>query len=192
MHLIKLCIFILLACPFGCRAACDFSYDKEAFFKLKSYEFDQNPNKGWRLLAKQDGCKKEAADLISAYLLRRPDNKNARTLRWHEGQMRALVGDYSRAIQLFSTSYNEPPQPFGWNFYVAASIAFLEGDRETFLAERDALAKLPKPDAPLWPIKDAQGNAMEMPWPMNMHIVDNLLKCFGRPYSEAYGGVCVQ
>lgn len=180
-------LIVLFFAPQG-WGACNFDYDAESFLTLKSFEFDQNPETGWRLLAKQDGCKKAAAELISNYQLRHPDNKNARILRWHEGQLRAFSGDYTRAIALFSTTYNKPPKPFGWNFYVDASIAFLEGDRTALLQSKKALAALPTPKPPLWPLKDAKGNIMNISWPMNMHVVNNLLKCFSKPYHDAYSG----
>ncbi len=56
----------------------------------------------------------------------------------------------------------------GWNNYARASIAFLQQDFETLKAERDLLAA-----------RDMRG--------LNTSAVDGLIRCFDRPYLEAYG-----
>lgn len=158
--------------PVDCR------YDREALLAMGYADFDQSPH-GWRSLAQ--GCDAEAADLIRDWRLA---HKTADTiLYWHEGQARAMAGQTGQAIELFRQS-REQVDPFGWNAYVDGSIAFLRRDRDTLLAAHDELAALPVPED--WPPVSTDGKRLDVDWPMNLTILDGFLRCWDRPYNEAY------
>ncbi|MEM1246425.1 MAG: hypothetical protein AAGK22_08635 [Acidobacteriota bacterium] len=44
----------------------------------------------------------------------------------------------------------------------------------------------------MWTIVAAvlEQHGFEMQWPPNLDVVDGLLRCFDRPYAEAYGASC--
>jgi hypothetical protein len=158
-------------------------FDREKMLALDQDAFDQDMNGGWRKLGNVPQCQAVAADLIRDY---RVHHKNeASILYWHEGQMRASIGQKVEAIALFEKSRHVPDNGTGWNQYVDATVAFLRGDRKAFDAARNELVALPKPAD--WDTKTPDGTPV--PWPMNLGVVDGLGKCFDRPYSEAYG-VC--
>jgi hypothetical protein len=160
------------------------TYDHDAMLELDQVAFDQDMAGGWRLLASEPGCEAVAADLIRDY--REHHDSSATILLWHEGQMRASAGQTESAIELFSASYGEGEDPIGWNLYVDASIAFLEGDRERLEAVRADKAGLPEPDD--YELRDADGNPVDLPWPPNLPAVDRLLDCFEEDYATAYQG----
>jgi hypothetical protein len=146
--------------------------------------FDQDLDGGWRRVAAMPHCREAAADLIEEYRSRRDDHDI--TLIFHEAQVRAGVGQTERAIALFEQSRKNPERDrFGWNHYVEATIAFLKQDRQALERSRDALAGLEAPED-FRPV-DQDGNEMDISWPPNLEVVDGFLKCFGRPYSAAYG-----
>ena len=158
---------------------CD--YDRTAMLALDQRAFDQDMEGGWRRLARDPACRIAAADLIRAY--REAHGPGGGILYWHEGQLRAGAGQTEAAIALFHQSRN-PDDPFGWDHYVDASIAFLRRDRAALLAARDALARLPRPSD--FEPRDPQGRPIQLAWPPNLNVVDALVACFGRPYEEAY------
>lgn len=160
-------------------------YDRTAMLALDQQAFDQDMDGGWRALAARPGCTLAAADLIRDY--RRAHGSDAGILYWHEGQLRANAGQTGQAIELFERS-RKADDPFGWNPYVDASIAFLRGDRPALLAARDALARLPRP-ADFAP-RDQNGEPIEIRWPPNLQVVDRLIACFGQGYRIAYSGSC--
>jgi len=156
--------------------------DNRAMMDLGYAAFDQDPENGWRALARRPGCDARAADLVRDY--RDQVQRRMTILYWHEGQLRAGLGQAEEAIRLFEQS-RKPDDQFGWNPYVDATIAFLRGDRGALAAARERLAALPKP---------ADFEERTLPggfrtsWPLNLQVVDGLVRCFGRPYREAYGG----
>lgn len=163
-------------------AECDF--DRDILLSLSQHEFDQNPDNGWRLLAKQPDCEAQAADLIAAF--REKHQSSDGILFWHEGQLRATINQTEQALQLFSQSRKPAGQDiFGWNLYVDATIAFLRQDKASLLQARESLARLPKP-ADL-NLSDDKGNPVDIPWPLNLDVVDRLVACFGQSYTTAYG-----
>ena len=162
------------------------AYDRQQMLALDLRAFDQDMDGGWRALSRREGCTLAAADLIRDY--RHSRRLSDTILYWHEGQLRASAGQTEPAIALFEQSRKNPDDGFGWNSYVDATIAFLRRDRPALLAARDALARLPMP-AGFAPV-DTEGRPLQIRWPMNMDIVDAFVACFGRSYSEAYGGAC--
>ncbi len=161
------------------------AYDRAAMLMLGQQAFDQDPNGGWRALSVRSGCTLAAADLIRDYRDSHPDDPGI--LYWHEGQLRANAGQTEQAIALFDRS-RKTDDPFGWNLYVDASIAFLRGDRPALDAARGALARLPRPDG--FDPRDGNGRPIEIRWPPNLHVVDGFIACFGHTYREAYARRC--
>jgi hypothetical protein len=166
------------------------------FLELGIKIFDQDEEKGWRSVAHKPGCELAAATLIATYrkyVLERIEN-----LRWHEGQIYANNSDYPKAIEAMSKSLESKRGHADWSapedaariVYELATIAFLKGDRAELEKQRAELAVIPAPKD--W--ADAQAafrqqlpNMTPPTWPQNLDIVDALVACFGRPYSEAYG-----
>jgi hypothetical protein len=175
-------IALLLLTTLQAPAAPSCAYDRERIMALDQRAFDQDMEGGWRVLAREPACAVAAADLIRDY--REAHHLSASILYWHEGQMRAEAGQYEAAIALFERSRAAEPDPFGWNLYVDASIAFLHADRPALLRARAALAALPRPQnfAP----RDPDGRPVNIAWPMNLNVVDGLIRCFGQSYASAY------
>jgi len=175
-------IHALLALALQAAPADPCQVDNRAMMDLGYHAFDQDPEGGWRELARRPGCEARAADLIRDH--RSYAQGRMSILYWHEGQMRAGLDQTGEAIRLFEQS-RKPDDQFGWNPYVDATIAFLRGDRGALTAARERLAALPKPadfEERTLP------NGFRLSWPPNLQVVDGLVRCFGRPYSEAYGG----
>jgi hypothetical protein len=146
------------------------SYDHEAMLSLGQNAFDEDMKGGWRALADR-GCLAEAADVIRDYRLRqRPQTGTSQStiLYWHEGQIRALLGENDAAITLFDNSRALGKDSASWNLYVDATIFFLKQDRRALLAANDAMVNL--------------GSSP------NQRVVENLIACFGRSYKEGYSG----
>lgn len=162
------------------------AYDKDAMLALSQNDFDQNPNGGWRAIAQKDECFIVAADLINEY--RTVHALDASILYWHEGQLRATVGDNAEAIALFQMSRSESGvDSFGWNHYVAATVAFLQKDKDTLMEARELLSRVEKPQN-MRPSVDTNGNPIEFSWPPNLDVVDRFITCFDEPYEVAYSG----
>lgn len=161
--------------------------DKAALMAMDYWTFDQAPD-GLRAVYIKPGCELSAADLVRdfhAALRARgepvthmfpagtvtfSETGEMPILYWHEGQMRAFEGQTEEAIRLFRLSGKpEQKNAAGWNQYVFATIAFLEGDRAELEAQRMELAARVAPDD------------------LNLGVVDGLLVCFGRSYKDAYG-----
>ncbi len=164
-------------------------YDKAAMMALDERGFDQDMAGGWRTLSTL-GCELAAADLIRDYRATHPSSLAFLSF-WHEGQLRADVGQTARAIALFDRARktNEEDHGFGWNLYVDGSIAFLRHDRAALQAARDKLAVLPIP-AGLANMRGPDGKPRSIRWPMNLNVLDGLLRCFGKSYREAYIAPC--
>lgn len=161
--------------------------DRERFLELDFWTFDQDPELGHRAISSKPGCEIAAADLIRDYhevlreqgapvLVEHPNGTypissdgEVMILYWHEGQSRALLGQDTMAIELFKKSIVSDPEHYpAWNEYARATIAFMEGDFRRLEIERDALA--------------AYGEISVL----NLGVVDGLIACFGRSYTEAY------
>lgn len=155
--------------------------DRAAILALSQEAFDQDLARGWRPLAQRPGCEGAAADLVRDY--RASTESRIHILYWHEGQLRANIGEYPEAIRLMEQS-RRLDDPFGWNPYVDATIAFLHADLGALNAARARLATLPRPSAFR---EQVLANGYRLSWPPNLEVVDALVRCFGRPYREAYG-----
>jgi len=159
--------------------------------------FDQDFTGGWRAISNKDGCNNAAAEMIKAYILYsvpHPPN-NLSILRWHAGQTKAGAGEYDEAAALFAGTYKPDTDPSPeWDLYVKATIAFLQNDLPALQIAHDTLAAFPVAEE----VKSARRQFLKdnpnitMPdnfvdEPQNLSPVKNLLACFGKPYSEAYG-----
>lgn len=160
------------------------AYDKDAMMALTQKEFDQNFTNGWRKVA-VPGCEEAAADLIRDWRIHH--NRKDTILFWHEGQLRAEAGHYQSAIKLFKQSRKTRTADagWGWNIYVDGSIAFLRGDKRALDTATKKLANLPKP-ANMGGTVDIDGNPVETEWPLNLHVLEGFLRCWGQIYSQAY------
>jgi len=167
------------------------TYNEKAMMELSPREFDQNFENGWRVIAKNNDCLEVAANLIRIYYTTNEVSTGAkRTFVWHEGQLRAEAGQYRQAIQLMEQAEKPVEKDIsGWNHYVSATIAFLKLVMEKLKMHREELAAVPKPEN--FNPKDADGNPIEIDWPLNLNIVDKFISCFGQTYAEVYSG-CTQ
>jgi hypothetical protein len=155
--------------------------DTEAILRLSPSEFDQDPTGGWRTLTATPGCEVVIADLLAEYRRRNWGIFKEYELHlnyWHEGQVRAFAGQYDEAVPLLLAGV-DPHAIGGFSEYALATVAFLQNNRQALKAARDRLAAVPRPEF----VPDGE-------WPPNLKIVDSLIACFGRPYSEAYSGHC--
>lgn len=145
----------------------------------ETYEgFDQTPGRGWRALA-ANGNYQEAATLIDDFIAESPSARGKLgILNFHAGQMHAAAGNYEAAKVrlLLSLQMSYPPelepQAKQWNAYVMATIAFLQGDKESLQKHRDEIAR------------SSNDNGENS----NLEAADRLLQNLGKPYSEAYLG----
>lgn len=142
-------------------------------------EFDADKPGHWRAIEKVEGCEPAAAEMLAQY--RERYEQLILLIAWHEGQVRASIGQYEDAIQLMEKSRRPADRdPSGWNPYVDATIAFLRKDRRQFDKSQRRLLAIRKP--PNWP---ATAN-----WPQNANVLRGLSNCFGRSYKVAYGDDC--
>jgi hypothetical protein len=160
------------------------NYNRPEMFALDQNAFDQDMTGGWRKIAK-DGCELAAADLIKDY--RTSKEINSSTLFWHEGQLRAFANQTDAAAVLLNSARKPEHEDngWGWNLYVDGTIAFLNSDKPALLVARDKLSKLPEPESAKT-MKDIHGQPVKINWPMNLSVLDGLIRCWGRSYKEAY------
>jgi len=158
--------------------------DNRAMLALGMDAFDQDMAGGWRAVSQRPGCEARAADLVRDYRIF--TQQRLSTLYWHEAQLRANLGENEAAVRLMEQS-RKPDDQRGWNPYVDATIAFLRNDRPALTAARERLAALPRP-------ADFEERTLpggyRIRWPLNLDVVDGLIRCFGRPYRNAYAPEC--
>lgn len=157
--------------------------------------FDQTEGEGWRRLD-DAGCFIEAAEILrdwrasntGDFSLDDPgDRLLLRILAWHEAQMWAFGGRTELSLPIFESSYvvGESNSDAAWNLYVAGTIAFLHRERPALEAATAELAAIPPP--PGWGnAVGADGQPISLPWPQNLDVLEGLLRCWDRPYAEAY------
>jgi hypothetical protein len=173
------------------------SVEVAQMLKLSEFDFDQS-DRGWRILARR-GCDHEAAELIKTYREAHFPDVNYSGLQmsyWHEGQERAFEGRNDLAIPLLLASV-QPAKSDGpearsvalaWTHYALATVGFLNRDLHALRAERERLAAVSEPAFYEGYYKAAPADLRAaLKWPPNLNVVDGLLACFGKPYSEAYG-----
>jgi hypothetical protein len=163
----------------------DCAVDENRSLLLSYQEFDQDMAGGWRTLEAR-GCQLAAADLVRAYRHRKQELRASErsNLSWHEGQLRAIAGDYDRAIPLLLGGVPEN-DPIDFVDYALGTVAFLQRDLRGLKAARSRLAATPRPAPPPSPGGDGKAQA-QMNWPPNLNVLDALIRCFGKPYKLAY------
>lgn len=165
--------------------------DRTAMLRLSPDDFDQNWTKGWRPLASKPQCRVAAADLIGEYRKANWGKLQPHELHinyWHEGQLRAAAGQTDAAIPLLLAGVGPDSINGAFVHYAMATVAFLQRDLPALEAARARLAALPVPQWYEEETKKGSTAAPIMKWPLNLDVVDGLIKCFSKPYSEAYGG----
>ncbi|EKY25333.1 hypothetical protein HMPREF0185_02894 [Brevundimonas diminuta 470-4] len=167
------------------------THDRAALLALSPADFDQDMSSGWRPLGEKPECAELAADLLADYRKARWGELTPGELHlnyWHEGQLRAGLGQTDAATRLMMAGVNPEMSRSGFSDYALGTIAFLHKDRAGLLAARARLAELPKPpdfDDAARRFKAQYG--LELKWPANLSVLDGLIACFDRPYNEAYG-----
>lgn len=143
--------------------------------------FDQSTSGVRSVYTQAPECKLAAAELISDYRARRPElslDFNSYLLFWHEGQLRAEIGDYSSALPLLDRARMRaevgPEVSSIWNFYVEATMAFVRRDKAALVTARQKLATVPA---------NYLRGIKQVP---NLKVVDALISCFDRSYADAY------
>lgn len=163
------------------------AYDVGAMMNLDYEAFDRTPDQGWRAIGNTPACEAAAADLLARYRTERIDDQR-RGLMHHEAQMRAAAGQTDAAIALISQVRAGETQP--WMIaYRDAEIAFLGGDLPALTAARDRLLAIPPPpgfEEGAARFRERYPTMTPPTWPLNIDVVNGLIACFGRPYSEAY------
>jgi len=159
---------------------------RETSLDMPIEDFENGPD-GWRIWG-EGGCDREAADLIASYRTRWPDLDPGRDviLRWHEAQLRAMVGD-DQAQTLIESILGRAASP-ATELYHQATLHFLRNDLQAFQTTRDKLAALPEPPQ-FARARAAFSEKYGQPgptWPLNLDVVDSLAACFGLPYRQAY------
>jgi hypothetical protein len=157
--------------------------DYAASLALGFEAFDQDPEAGWRPLHRS-GKHLEAARLIDRYTQEHPElgECDLLVLRFHAAQGYAFANRYDLALKRLSkaeyparvlvrASSEDRAMLQAWNAYVRATAAFLRHDRALLRQLREVIARAP-------PVNGK---------PMNLDIVDGLLRHFDAPYGVAYG-----
>lgn len=185
---------LLLALFLSVQAGPSCLSETSDYLALDFHAFDQG-DEGWRQLAQAE-CEVEAADLIGLYHTAHSEalyDGQVSKLEWHEGQLRAAIGDTHAAIRLFRETLDTAEHGEADYFYTLGTIAFLEGDLSELQSHRDSLAALPEPDGFDEAIERFQENYPDYPvptWPTNLDVLDGFLNCFGEPYRVAYSYEC--
>ncbi|WP_448661524.1 hypothetical protein ACG3SL_12755 [Sphingomonas sp. CJ20] len=155
--------------------------DPAQYLAMPLEVFDQDLSSGWRGLERQ-GCTAQAADLLAAYRRghRQLTDRERSILSWHEGQVRAMVGDSRRAIPLMMGGVQDDGGVIDFVDYALGTIAFLQRDYPGLQAARARLAAFPKPAG----FKDTatvmhEGKALtvHITWPPNLDVLDRLIRC---------------
>lgn len=168
-------VFLLIGISWASYGdTCIPAQEKSKLLELSYGKFDQSLGEGWRKFSKP-GCYAEVALLIDEYFNRKQgklESWQSQMLTWHSGQLYAFDNNYEIAKNRFRSSLDpkEPKNEILWNDYVQASIAFLDNDLRLLKKHRDKIATGPTVDG-------------KKP---NLWVVNNFIRCFGKPYSVAY------
>lgn len=177
--------------PAPVEAAADCSYDFGAVMGLDFEAFDQDLDGGWRILGNTPGCEAETANLIHKYRTLKIEGQR-QGLMHHEMQLRGAAAQYEEAAALASDVLAFATSP-EMKAYHAAELAFFSRDYAALLDARRQLAAVPMPDGYEKGIERFRQQYPDAPppvWPINLDVVDGLIACFNRPYSEAYSFAC--
>ena len=158
---------------------------------LNYEEFENDLDGGWRQLGNTLGCEAETAKLIRTYRIEKIEAQR-RSLLHHEAQLLGAAGDYEAAAATLRTLIPLVTDPT-MLYYHEAELAFFLRNRAALKDARKSLSALPQPD---WFERSAEAFKQAYPgspapvWPLNLDVVDGLIRCFDRPYAEAYQRVC--
>jgi len=173
--------------------------DEDEFDRLMSldyYSFDQDFDGGWREIDYKDQCQLAAAHVIKSYTAFNAytDITQRSSLIWHTGQLLAGSGQYEEAISYFKQTYKSGDDHADWNLYVGGTLAFLRKDKAKLITLRDQLAAMTVPEdvktARRKFLKDNPNITMPEGFidaPLNLSVMNDLIACFDKPYSQAYG-----
>lgn len=166
-------------------------HDRTALLALSPADFDQDLEGGWRPLGEKPECAAVAAELLAAYRKAHWGELSPGELHinyWHEGQLRAGLGQTEAATRLMMAGVNPEMSRSGFSDYALGTIAFLHQNRPGLMAARERLAALPKPDGFDQAAERYKATyGFDLEWPVNLKILDGFIACFDRPYDEAYG-----
>ncbi|KCZ98860.1 hypothetical protein HPO_08169 [Hyphomonas polymorpha PS728] len=159
--------------------------------RLDFEAFDQDLEGGWRILGSTPGCEAETADLIHKFRTMKVDGQRL-SLMHHEMQLRGAAGQYGAAADLARDVLGFALSP-EMQAYHEAELAFFARDYDGLLAARSRLAALPAPEGFKKGVEHFLANYPDQPppvWPVNLDVVEGLIACFEKPYSEAYSFAC--
>lgn len=186
LPLIAIAVFALAQA--SAVSAC--AIDQARYLSMPFEAFDQDLSAGWRGLDR-DKCAAGVADPLAAYRRQhRPLTDRERSiLSWHEGQIRAMAGDRLRAIPLMMGGVQDDGGEIDFADYALGTIAFLQRDYQGLQAARARLAAFPRPDGfkdTVTVMQAGQPLSVKVKWPPNLDVLDRLIRCYDKPYREAY------
>lgn len=194
-------ILIAMVCLPACThlqpASCNDKSLLQDYLSLDRKTFDQDEQKGWRVMAHK-GCDEVAGNMIKSYILYSPHvtTDNLNILRWHAGQNYAVDGQYNEALLFFIASYQEPGDYYSesWNLYVEGTVAFIHSDREVLTSSIQNLETMVFSDDGIKARTEIFGRGLSskqleniLRKDSNLIILKGLLSCLGKTYKEAYG-----
>ena len=178
---LSLSLLLSFAVPDARQTACD--HEREEVLALDFVAFDQTEGSGWRPLYRA-GCYAQAAQLLRDWRERNESAPNI--ILFHEAQMWAYAGNSASARELFAQTYRDDGSvgAVTWNLYVDGNLAFLQRDRAGLEAAAAALESVPKPSS--WDkAVDAHGQPIALPWPLNLNVLEAMLRCWDATYEIA-------
>jgi hypothetical protein len=148
---------------------------------------------GWREISNKPGCETAAADLMAMWMKENRDTLGAKQqlfMTFHEGQVRAMGGDFAKGAEMIEAGRAFWDKPEGVA-YVDAILAFLRGDRAGLMAARERMMAVPEPPNFARTQKAfCEQAGWEPKWPMNIEAVDKMIACWGKGYTGGSQGDC--
>lgn len=169
------------------------------YLKMDWENFDQGASVdgrvwGWREVAEKPGCETAAADLVAMWTKEKGatlDEPTRLIMTFHEGQIRAMGGDYVRAAALIEAGRDDwDKQPEG-AAYVDATLAFLRGDRRGMTEARKRMMAVPQPaEFAELQKRYREQVGFDLKWPLYIETVDKMIACWGKGYTGLPDGNC--
>jgi hypothetical protein len=149
---------------------------------------------GWREVSNKPECETAAADLIAMWMKQHAATLDGGTrlfMAFHEGQVRAMGGDYVKGAKLIEAGRADWDKKPEGRAYVDAILAFLRGDKPELMAARKRMMSVPEPPDFARTQKAYREQAgWEPKWPMNIEAVDKMIDCWGKGYTGGSRGDC--
>jgi hypothetical protein len=143
--------------------------ERESMLRQDYQTFDTASGaRSWRALL-QSGCIREAVDMLEAYRARNGSRltlEQRLELNFHIGQTLAFGGRDTDSLPYFESARADGASD-EWNAYVDATIAFIRKDRAQLEAARRRYLAAASRE------------------PMRVRIIDGLLMCLDKPYTQA-------